>query len=97
MVAVVVLLLVVAAFWGGLQVGRSVRPAVGAATAVPELAAAEESLRLHRAFQHHLRELVWQHRELDPDLATIALDEFRRFEQDPGRWAPPSGGGPGSH
>ncbi|MFC6285783.1 hypothetical protein ACFP3Q_01025 [Nocardioides sp. GCM10027113] len=89
--AAIGLVMVAAAFLVGLQVGRSAGRATVALPAGPELAVAEETLRHHRHFEHHLRELVWQHRDLDPDLATIVLDEFRRFEQDPSRWRPPPG------
>ena len=44
----------------------------------PEL---RRSLAEHQRFVGDLRELVWQHRDLAPELSTIVLDEIRTFQR----------------
>ena len=74
LVAAVLLLLVV--LLAGLAVLGSVqgRPA--------QLAASERAeLRRLKELVEDLKEIAWDHREIDPDLATIVIDTIRASER----------------
>lgn len=83
MLAVPILLIVAIVFAAGYLVGKSTAR-TGTATALdPRMPAA---LARRDRFIQHLRETLWQHREIAPALATIALDEIQQFESDPEAW-----------
>jgi len=67
---VLVIALIVAAFWAGrMSAGAGGAPAVAPPAAPRELAERD-------AFIEQLRELAWQHRDVSPELSTIIIDEI---------------------
>ena len=67
---VLVIALIVAAFWAGrMSAGAGSTPAVAPPAAPRELAERD-------AFIEQLRELAWQHRDVSPELSTIIIDEI---------------------
>lgn len=54
--------------------------------ATPEHRALQQAVRRRDAFIDSLRELMWRDRDVSPELSTIALDEIRRFTDDPDGW-----------
>ena len=52
----------------------SVLPAMRSVTSGP---AEREAL----ALVDHLREIAWDHRDINPELSTVILDEIRRWER----------------
>lgn len=47
-----------------------------------DLRATRDRLARHQRFVEALREIAWMHRELDPNLSAVLVDEIRKFNKE---------------